>query len=305
MRELSIADLRQLTEGEKTWEHRIFGISVIYAYSLPPALRLPRQREAKVGASPPTAESAPGKGGGGHDPALHNGLVFRDVFTRVDCRGVWKYFIESVTTAGGFASYRVEGLPIKEKGGKDMDDQQILELYFCRDQQAIAETEQAYGPYCRKVAGTILVDDRDTEETVSDTWLHTWNTIPPQRPTHFRQFLAKVTRNLALSRWRRQTAQKRGGGQVELALAELEECVSGGTNAEDYVNYKELKTTIDRFLRQQPSREQALFLERYFYLRPIQELADRHGLKEANVLQILSRTRKKLRSVLEQEGYTL
>lgn len=186
-----------------------------------------------------------------------------------------------------------------------MDDQQILDLYFARDQQAIAETEHAYGPYCRKVAGTILDDDRDTEETVSDTWMHTWNSIPPKRPSYFKFFLAKLTRNLALSRWRSQTAQKRGGSQVTLALEELESCVSGGTDPESYVNRKELEQAITCFLKQRSQRERTLFLGRYFYLHSVRELAERYGLKENHVLQILSRTRKRLRTFLEQEGYVL
>lgn len=186
-----------------------------------------------------------------------------------------------------------------------MDDGQIMELYFCRDPQAIVETQRAYGPYCCKVAGNILADDRDVEEIVSDTWLHTWNAIPPQCPASFRHFLAKITRNLALSRWRRQKAQKRGAEQIELALEELGECVSGRETPEDYVNRKALQTSINGFLRQLPQRERGLFLGRYFYLHSVEELAVSYHLKSPNVLQILSRTRKKLKVFLEKEGYQL
>ena len=107
-----------------------------------------------------------------------------------------------------------------------MEDEQIVALYFARDEQAVARTDEKYGAYCFSLANRILCSEADAEETVSDTYLNAWRSIPPTRPKVLRLFLAKITRNLAFSRWRSETAQKRGGGEVPLVLDELAECVS-------------------------------------------------------------------------------
>ena len=107
-----------------------------------------------------------------------------------------------------------------------MEDRQIIELYNRRDEQAIAETERAYGRYCFSVANNILLDRSDAEEVVADMLMNAWSAIPPQQPQNLKLFLAKITRNLALSKWRARTTGKRGGGQVLIALEELGDCVS-------------------------------------------------------------------------------
>ena len=112
-----------------------------------------------------------------------------------------------------------------------MDDSGILELYFLRNEQAIQETERKYGAYCKTIAGRILKNREDTEETVNDTWLSAWNAIPPQKPNCLQGFLGRITRNGAIDRWRRRTAEKRGG-EMELALEELGECIPSGNQVE-------------------------------------------------------------------------
>lgn len=181
----------------------------------------------------------------------------------------------------------------------------IIELYFARNEQAIQATADAYGGYCRKVASSILKNAEDAEEAVSDTWLRAWNTIPPQRPQYLRLFLGRITRNLSLSMWRAKTAEFRGGGEVSLALEELAECISEGTNPEALLQTRELGQCISRFLRTQPQNNRIIFLRRYFYLETSKQLAARFGLREANVRMILSRTRKGLREYLKKEGYDL
>lgn len=186
-----------------------------------------------------------------------------------------------------------------------MEDSRILDLYWQRDEQAIRETKDAYGGYCFSVANAVLENAWDAEEVVSDTWIQAWNSIPPNRPAHLKQYLAKIARNLALNAYLAQNAQKRKGDQVSLALEELGECIPSGETAEGHLEERELKDTISRFLRTQPLREQGIFLRRYFYLEPVEEIAQRYGLKEANVFQILSRTRRKLKAYLTKEGYAL
>ena len=113
-------------------------------------------------------------------------------------------------------------------------------LYFSRNQNAIVETDAKYGNYCRQIAGRILGDSRDTEETVNDTWLKAWASIPPNRPTVLKLYLAKITRNLAFTRYRYETAQKRGKGEIEHTLDELDDCISSNQSIDDELNKAEL-----------------------------------------------------------------
>ena len=186
-----------------------------------------------------------------------------------------------------------------------MEDQAILDLYFARDEQAITETDRKYGSYCHSVAGRILESPEDCEETVSDTYYHAWNSIPPQRPSFLKLFLAKITRNLAFSRCRSLSAAKRGGGETELVLEELAGCIPGREQIDDGLNAKELANAIRAFLNTLPDREQDIFLQRYFYVAAPETIAQRHQIRRGNVNLILSRTRAKLKAYLTQEGYDL
>lgn len=186
-----------------------------------------------------------------------------------------------------------------------MEDKSILDLYFARDEQAITETDQKYGGYCHSIANRILNSNEDSEETVSDTLLQTWNAIPPQRPTFLRLFLAKITRNLAFTRWRKLSALKRGGGETELVLEELSGCIPGREQIDDRLNAKELAAAIRSFLDTLPDRDQDIFLRRYFFVEDAQAIAVRCGIRRSNVNVILSRTRSKLKAYLTEEGYDL
>lgn len=183
-----------------------------------------------------------------------------------------------------------------------MEDTKIIELYFAREEGAIAETDKKYGPYCRAIAYRILQNLSDSEECVNDTWLRAWNAMPPQRPSVLRQFLAKITRNLSLDRLRGANAEKRGGGEAVLALEELGECVSMDGDPATQLELEELKQAIGEFLQGLPERERSIFLRRYFYLEKPEQIAKAYLLKKANVRLILSRTRQKLRECLQKEG---
>ncbi len=186
-----------------------------------------------------------------------------------------------------------------------MYDEKIIELFCDRNERAIRECMDAYGSYCRVVAAGILSDSGDIEEAVADTWLLAWNSIPPQQPQHLRLYLGRITRNRAISIWRKKHADSRGGGQVAVALEELGECIASKNAAEDSVSTKELQNAITKFLKSRPALHRQVFLRRYFYLEEIPAIACRYGLKEGNVRMILSRTRQKLRKYLIQEGYDL
>lgn len=186
-----------------------------------------------------------------------------------------------------------------------MNDAQIIELFFARDERAIQESMYSYGNYCRKIAESILQNSADAEETVADTWLKAWETIPPQKPKYLRLYLGKITRNLALSTYRKNSAYCRGGGQVELALEELGECICSEGSPEQWVDMQALKDAMNGFLITEPAMRRTVFLRRYFYMEEISDIACRYGLKESNVRMMLARTRKRLGKFLKQEGYEL
>lgn len=184
-----------------------------------------------------------------------------------------------------------------------MEDSQIIELYWQKNADAISETSSKYGAYCYTIADNILHSIEDSEECVNDTWLHAWNAMPPQKPNVLRMFLAKITRSLSVNRFKARSAEKRGGGEINLVLDELADCLAGGTNVEAEYEVKELEQCIRRFVRGLPERDGNVFVRRYFFTEPVAAIAKRYGLTESNVTVILSRTRKKLRLKLAKEGY--
>ena len=183
-----------------------------------------------------------------------------------------------------------------------MDDSKIIDLYWARSQQAITESETKYGAYCRTVARYILDRTEDAEECVNDTWLRAWNAMPPQRPTVLQAFFGKLTRNLSLDRWRRDRAQKRGGSQVELALEELEDCLSARDRVDEVVDAQVTADLISEFVRGLPQQDRVLFVRRYWYLDDIQTLAKRMGMGQSQVKSRLHRIRQRLKTELEKEG---
>ena len=181
-----------------------------------------------------------------------------------------------------------------------MMDAQIVDLFFARSEQAIQETDRKYGHFCFKIAWSILSNREDAEESVSDSYLAAWNCIPPTRPNQLGAFLAKITRHIALDRWRRRSAEKRGGGEVDVALEELEDCIAGSDTAEGTLQRKELQAALNRFLETLPERERAFFVSRYWYLRSIREISEKTGLSESDIKTRLFRTRGKLRTFLAE-----
>ena len=178
-----------------------------------------------------------------------------------------------------------------------MEDQQIIQLYWDRREQAIWESDRKYGAYCRSIARRILAVEEDAEECVNDTWLHAWNAMPPQRPSILSAFFGKLARNLSLDRWRRNRAAKRGGSQVELG-----DCLPAPGGPEQALDEKETGRVISQFLRSQPELDRALFIRRYWHLESIAALAHSFHLRESQVKSRLFRTRQRLKAALEQEG---
>lgn len=186
-----------------------------------------------------------------------------------------------------------------------MEDREIVELYWKRSEQAISAAAEKYGCCCRAVAYRILGDRRDAEECVNDAYFSAWNAIPPARPDNFGAFLVKITRNAALNRRQQNRAKKRGGGQTELALTELEECVSTVTSVEQGVEDGLLTAALENFLYAQPQPKRNIFIRRYWYLSPLRDIAREYGMSQSKVKSLLFRMRKELKAYLEKEEILL
>lgn len=188
------------------------------------------------------------------------------------------------------------------KGEFVLTDNEIIVLYQNRSENAIAESNAKYGAYCFAVANNILNSREDSGECVNDTWLYTWNVIPPKCPEILKLFFAKITRNLSVDRLRQRTSKKRGGGELALALEELEECVPDKSSVEEALDEKHLSIVIDEFLRTIPQRDRQFFLRRYFFTEAVSKIAKRFNVSESAVSVSLHRTRAKLKVHLEKEG---
>lgn len=190
------------------------------------------------------------------------------------------------------------------KGGIHVEDKQIIDLYFQRNETAIAETATKYGAFCQKIAVNILSVHEDAEECVNDTYHSVWNQIPPTNPCSFRAFLGRITRNLSISRFRAMRAKKRYNG-MELMLSELEECIPSSHSVEQTIEAKELSIYISDWLYMQAEKDAMLFIRRYWHGDSVQDLAKKSGTTAAKMAQTMLRLRKSLKAYLEQKGVTL
>ncbi len=186
-----------------------------------------------------------------------------------------------------------------------MKDEEIIDLYWKRDEQAIAATADKYGAYCRTISYNILHSNEDAQECVNDTWLGAWKSMPPKRPGRLSAYLGKITRNLSLNRARHNLTEKRGLGQTELVLSELEDCIPAENTVEQIINEMALSQSINQFLRAQLRQKRNIFIRRYWYLYPIRDIAAAYDMSESKVASLLFRMRNDLKSYLEREGIVL
>lgn len=183
-----------------------------------------------------------------------------------------------------------------------MEDREIIELFFRREQQAVRETDKKYGVRCRGIADGILQNREDAEECVSDTYMAAWNSIPPTRPASFKAYIFRIVRNISVNRAKERLAAKRGGGNLEAALDELEGCLASNYSLEGEYEAKELAREINKFLRTLSKDDRLIFMHRYWLVLTTREIADRLEMTESKVRTSLSRTRDKLRRHLKKEG---
>lgn len=186
-----------------------------------------------------------------------------------------------------------------------MEDSEIVDLYWDRDETAIAHTQEKYDRYLTKIAWNILANAEDSRESVNDTYLAAWNSMPPHRPGVLSTYLGKITRRISIDCFRGRNRDKRRDSQYALSLEELGECVSGGNTTEEIVNVKLLADSIGIYLRLQSPRARTAFLARYYYLDSLKEVAAACGMTESQTKSLLYRTRVGLKEYLRKEGFDL
>ena len=183
-----------------------------------------------------------------------------------------------------------------------MEDTKIIDLFWERDESAIRETEITYGRYCRTIAFNILGDEEDVQECLNDTWLGAWNSIPPARPVSLSAFLGKITRNLAISKYRANHARKRTGDRLSESLDELGECIPvSNDNVSQAIDRRILAEAINGYLDTCSEKQRKIFVRRFFYFDSIAEISQMYGIGQSDVKVTLMRMRRSLQKILEEE----
>jgi len=186
-----------------------------------------------------------------------------------------------------------------------MEDCMILDMFFGRQETAIDETRRKYGKRLFRVSKNILHSNEDADECVNDTLLKAWEAIPPNRPAMLGAFLVKITRNLSINKWEAKSAAKRGGGETNLLLSELEECIASQSSPEEEYEASLVTEAINTFLNTLDKTARVAFVLRYFHGESIRAISERFEVSESKVKSVLFRTRKKLGAHLEKEGITI
>ena len=186
-----------------------------------------------------------------------------------------------------------------------MSDEQIVELYWQRDERAIRETDRKYQHFLLTVAHNILRDAQDCEECLNDTYLEAWNAIPPTRPKVLQAFLATIMRRTAIDRYKAGKRQKRIDSELTVALSEVEEFLADGSDPAAELDAHELGRVISEFIRALPKRRMYIFMSRYYTARPIGEIARLLGCSESTVNKEIAAIKRDLKEMLEKEGYSL
>jgi len=183
-----------------------------------------------------------------------------------------------------------------------LEDEKIIDLFWKRDELAISNVAKKYGNYLRSISYNILYNSQDSDECINDTYLKTWNAIPPKRPQKLKIWLGKITRNLSLDKYRKNRAQKRGGGEIDFIFSELEQCIPDKNKVENEIEDKEMADSISLFLNNCSLENRVIFMRRYYFGDSIANISKKYNISESKVKSSLFRTRNKLKIYLEKEG---
>lgn len=196
----------------------------------------------------------------------------------------------------------MKGITAREVN-ETMQDDRIVELYWKRNEAAIQHTDQKYGRYLMKLSYNILADWEDSKESVNDTYLSAWKSMPPHRPSVLLTYLCKITRQISIDVFRKRNSAKRQASEYALSLCELEDCVSAGNTTEQDVDLHLLAKAIQDYLAELPGETRDVFVGRYFFSDSIRQVAGYYGMSESKAKSMLYRTRIGLKKYLEQEGF--
>lgn len=183
-----------------------------------------------------------------------------------------------------------------------MDDRNIIDLFFSRDEGAIVQSDVKYGCYCRTISFNILNDRQDSEECTNDTYLKAWNTIPPTKPESLKAYLGRIVRNISLNKFKERQTQKRKGNEFSAVYEELENVLQSDQLIDEYIDEIHLRDLIEKFLNNQTKEKRIIFMARYWYFESIDEISSKLCISESKTKMLLLRTRNALRNYLEQEG---
>ena len=184
-------------------------------------------------------------------------------------------------------------------------DEEIIDLYWERNEQAIDETDKKYRNYLYAIAYNILHDRLDCEECLNDTYLGTWNAIPPTRPTRFQLFLSKITRNVSVDKYREEHASKRVPAELIVSIDELGESIASENLEDGSEVISALADILNGYLRKLDERSQFAFVCRYYYFDSIESISQMLGISERSVYRMLANARKELKAKLNEEGYNV
>lgn len=183
-----------------------------------------------------------------------------------------------------------------------LPDEEIVELYWNRDEKAITATDDKYRQFLFTIAYNIVHDNLDCEECLNDTYLGTWNRIPPTRPNVFQAFLSRIMRNIAVNRYKHNTAAKRVPSELTVSLEELEHCMRSDLTVEEEIAIKRLGDALNDYLCALPERDRLVFMCRYYYADKVIEIADMLGISRNTVTKYLDNIREGLKEHLIEEG---
>ena len=194
---------------------------------------------------------------------------------------------------------------MEQRNGLMLSDEEIIALFFERDESAITETDRKYKSYLFAIANNILYNEQDSEECINDTYLNVWNTVPPTRPIRFRPFLAKITRNLAFDKYDEASRKKRIPRASLLSFDELEGVFSDERTPDDELEAKAISDVINAYLKGTSDKKLYIFASRYFYAMPIAKIAERLGCSQASVNKYIAEIKRELRKMFESEGVNI
>ena len=181
-----------------------------------------------------------------------------------------------------------------------MDDRSIIKMYFARDEKAIEETDKKYGKLCLHLANNILSDTEDSRECVNDTYFAVWNRIPPEQPDQFRAYILKITRNLAMKKFRYLLAGKRSR-DMTVSYSELEEILPV-SESDQNIEYAQLGQLLNDFLRKEKEDSRNVFIRKYFFFDSVKEISGQYGFSESRIKSMLYHSRIRLKNYLRKEG---